>query len=165
MWVGTDKGLVIFTPAGKSMVFDEGRGLQDDYISGLKRDSTGAILIASGGGIMRCRLKGAGLVDARNLLKGTIIGAMIVLQNGDILAGSMGDRTVLRYHDGVWHTVFSCEALGPAVQVRSLGEDEQGNIWIGTTLGLVVVEDGHVIRIPPKPATAQSIHRCNVPGP
>jgi signal transduction histidine kinase/ligand-binding sensor domain-containing protein len=148
LWVGTDKGLVVFTPGGKSVVFNKERGLQDDYISGLKQDSAGGILIASGRGIMRCRLKDAGLVDAQELLKGTIIGPIIVVQNGDILAGSVGDRTVIRLHAGVWQRVFSCDALGPAVQVRSLGEDEQGNIWIGTTLGLVVVEDGHVIRIP-----------------
>jgi signal transduction histidine kinase/ligand-binding sensor domain-containing protein len=148
MWVGTAKGLVVFTPTGKRMVFDKEHGLQDDYISGLKEDRTGAILIASGRGIMRCRLKDAGLVDGGELLKGAIIGAMIVLQNGDILAGSMGDRTVIRHHDGVWQAVFSCVALGPAVQVRSLGEDEQGTIWIGTTSGLVVVEAGHAALIP-----------------
>ena len=148
MWVGTDKGLVVFTSSGRSVVFDRERGLQDDYISGLKEDSTGAILIGSGRGIMRCRLRDSQLVDSQELLKGTITGAMIVLRNGNILAGSVGDRTVIRYHDGAWQTVFSCNALSPSLQVRSLGEDEQGNLWIGTTSGLVVVEDGQAARIP-----------------
>jgi signal transduction histidine kinase/sugar lactone lactonase YvrE len=148
MWVGTDKGLVVFTPTGNRLALKREMGLQDDYISGLKEDSSGAILIASARGIMRCRLKDARLVDAQELLRGTIVGSMILLQNRDILASSVGDGTVMRYHAGVWHKVFSSDALGPAVQVRSLGEDEQQNLWIGTTQGLAVVEGGHVNRIP-----------------
>ena len=147
MWVGTDKGLVVFTSSGARITFDKERGLQDDYISALRQENTGAMLIASGGGIMRCRLKHGELVEVEALLKGTIAGQMIVLRNGDILAGSVAERTVIRYHEDRWKTILSCSVLGPSVQVRSLGEDEQGNLWIGTTLGLVVVEDGHVTRI------------------
>ncbi len=147
MWVGTDKGLSVFTPSGVRITFDKERGLQDDYISALRQENTGAMLIASGGGIMRCRLKQGKLVEVEELLKGTIVGQMIVLRNGDILAGSVTERTVFRYHEDRWKTVLSCSILGPSVHVRSLGEDEQENLWVGTTFGLVVVEAGHVTRI------------------
>ena len=148
MWVGTDRGLVVFTPSGGRVLLNRERGLQDDYISGLREDSTGAILIGSGRGIMRCQLKDAELIDSQELLRQTIVGSLIVLRDGSILAASVGDRTVIRYLNGIWHTVVSSRALGPAVQVRSLGEGEQGSLWIGTTSGLVAVEGGHVTRIP-----------------
>jgi len=74
MWVGTDKGLAVFTPSGTSAVFDGSRGLQDEHITALRLDSSGAILVSSGRGIMRCRLGAAGLVDIREVLTGTIIG-------------------------------------------------------------------------------------------
>ena len=148
MWVGTDRGLVIYTPSGRSVSFGTEQGLQDQYIPVLRKDSTGAILIGSAGGILQCAMKNDELINVRALLKGTSAPQMIELRNGDILAGSSRDRSVIRYHDGVWTLVFSCEPLGPAVQVRSLGEDEQGNLWIGTTDGLVVVEAGHAVRLP-----------------
>ena len=50
MWVGTDRGLVVYTPSGRSVSFGTEQGLQDQYIPVLRKDSTGAILIGSGRG-------------------------------------------------------------------------------------------------------------------
>ncbi len=70
MWVGTDRGLVVFTPSGRRVSFGTKQGLQDEYIPVLRKDSTGAILIGSAGGILQCSLKNDELVDVREILTG-----------------------------------------------------------------------------------------------
>ena len=147
LWVGTNKGLVVFTPSGERLLFDATTGLQDDHITGLWQEPQGAVLIGSGGGILRCRVSDSRLVETHTLLEHGVVGSMTLLRGGDVLAALVDERTVVRLHDGAWLTLFSSDLLGPDVQVRSLGEDAQGNIWIGTTLGLAVLVDGHARRI------------------
>jgi signal transduction histidine kinase/ligand-binding sensor domain-containing protein len=148
MWVGTDKGLAVFTTVGKRLLFDRTGGLQDDYIADLKEDNAGAILIASSRGVMRCRLNGFHLSDVKLLRENAITGQLIVLSDGSLLATSPGDRSVMQLRDSVWHRVFCCDDIDPSIQVRSLAEDDHGVLWIGTTLGLVVLENDHMSRIP-----------------
>lgn len=147
VWVGTNKGLVVFAPSGERFLFDATTGLQDDHITGLWQEPDGAVLIGSAGGILRCRLSESRLVETHALRDNGVVGSMTLLRGGDVLAALVDERRVVRWHEGAWLTLFSSDVLGPDVQVRSLGEDAQGNIWIGTTLGLAVLVDGHAHRI------------------
>ena len=147
MWVGTDKGLCIVTPSGGRLENQLSPDIRNSLVRAIKGDGHGAILICTNRGIVRCRISDDGTVQSEMVLQDPGIGDIISSSRGEIVAVSLKERAVLTYRNGKWETVFSCKPYGPSVQVRCLAEDGNGNLWVGTTAGVILLEEGQAIHV------------------
>ena len=143
MWIGTAKGLVVLSRDGHSRpeIPDPLRGR---YITGFAAWPDGSVLVASTKGIERCQQIGEKIVVRQVLPESAPIRSLMVRRTGEIIAVAHGQQNILRYHRSRWDTVFSLSRIDRMAMPMSLGEDVLGNIWIGTTAGLCVLESDNV---------------------
>lgn len=141
MWVGTDNGVVVITAAGNTLMFDHRNGLQHDRVQRILQDEEGRILIASFGGVMRCRLHDSVLINQEPLLTEPV-STICIAGDTDLVASSLKHYEVLRYRNGRWESIFSPKDLGGGIYASALAQEGNGNTWIGTSQGLVIVQ-GH----------------------
>ena len=74
-------------------------------------------------------------IGKRDGLAGRVIHALLVTRSGDIILGQENPEAIQRYHDGKFFTY----KLPPNLRViRALVEDQAGNIWVGTSTGVLL---------------------------
>jgi diguanylate cyclase (GGDEF)-like protein len=119
LWIGTDGGgLALWRKGAVVRVITTRDGLPSDFVRTLRRDRDGSLWIGTDGGL--ARIHGA--------------------------PAALGHRNAANEIDG---RGLEIETLGdadglPRPSILSLAEDREGNIWIGTTGGLVRLRDTRV---------------------
>lgn len=138
LWTATNGGLMRIGAAPFSTLTDA-QGLSDNFVRALLRTRDGSLWIGTGRGLNLWRGEGLQTLDAA-------LGALSVLSlaeapDGSLLVGSF-DRGLMRIRDGRVVARYDTTNGLPSNQIRSLTVDRAGAIWIGTILGLAVVDPG-----------------------
>lgn len=150
LWTATNGGLMRLGAAPFSTLTDA-QGLSDNFVRALLRTRDGHLWIGTGRGLNLWRGQAFGAIDPT-------LGAMSVLSlaeetDGSLLVGSF-DRGVMRVRDGRIVARYDTGNGLPSNQIRALAVDRRGAIWVGTILGLAVIEPGAagIRRFVPGPA-------------
>jgi signal transduction histidine kinase/ligand-binding sensor domain-containing protein len=143
LWIGTAKGLVVLSHDGKTLA-EIPEPMRQRFISGFATTPDGSVLVATTKGIERCQQVDGKIVILERLLGDTPVRSLMVRRTGEIIALVLGQQNIIRYQRGRWDTVYSLSRIDRLAMPMSLGEDVLGNIWIGTTSGLCVLESDNV---------------------
>ncbi len=139
LWVGTNAGLNRFKD-GRFTVYTTKDGLASDFVRAVHVDRRGVVWIATNEGLNRVvnsRIEAASVFGSKP--PADPVYAIAERRDGSLWFGTFGSG-VYRVLDGdVTH--FAADRL-PDGFVRCLTEDRQGNLWIGTTDGLVRFTNG-----------------------
>jgi|GEM_PF-4141415 len=151
IWVGTWNGILVEKPGGGTLKFDRHSGLPHDIVRSMAEEEDGTIWIGTDGGLIRCRLGIDDRLEAVKILDAATL-ALIVLRNGDVLAGTFGQGDVhkgfiARYRSGHLDTVLSYETYKQVIKGLSFCEDREGVVWIGTSSGIYLFHNGLLTQI------------------
>lgn len=134
IWVATrDEGISLIDPQGEvSVTYTERNGLPHNHARQLVRDVEGALWVAtSGGGVARCLPLRFRHYNRRDGLKGDRIYAVHRRQNGGLLL-AVSSRGVQEMKPNGQITSLDLGPLLNNVKCKSIVEDQQGRIYIGT---------------------------------
>lgn len=133
-YVATDRGLFAFATAVEAPEPEQVQGLPSQDVRGLAEDD-GALLVATAAGLVSVRGQEvtpvAGVPDVGVLMDFTRA------SDGTIWLCGLGG--VARRREGSW------EVFGAPARCTTLAPTPEGQLWIGTTAGLLYVE-GDVVR-------------------
>lgn len=142
LWAGTNAGLLRLRDAPFT-TFNTEQGLSDDYVRALVQGRDGSLWIGTSRGLNRWKdgavaevfdsadgLPGDSILsllanDDGSLWVGTYVGGLLRLQGGRVVA----------HHD-------TASGLPGSNQIRALAHGADGALWIGTSRGLVRLQDG-----------------------
>ncbi|MCB9170149.1 MAG: hypothetical protein H6594_07355 [Flavobacteriales bacterium] len=135
IWIGTLRGLVRVVPGSGAVpvVYRQADGTPGDNIASLYRDPHGTLWLG-------CTLRGIGKVD--NGVASTVPldhpftpTCFRMDQEGRLWVGTEGQGLLVLKDDRVVATFTTKDGL-LSNSIRSIAEDGEGRIWIGTNLGL-----------------------------
>lgn len=123
--------------------FTKTNGLSDNYISAIYEDKDGNMWFGySGYGISKYDGKNFTKINTTNGLNDNEVYCFLQQKNGDFLVGNRGGLNLFR--NNTWNSV----AYLQGVPIRSLFEDAQGTLWIGTAqYGIVYFKNGNFFQI------------------
>ncbi|PSW05591.1 ligand-binding sensor domain-containing protein [Photobacterium lipolyticum] len=137
IWVGTHTGLIRLRQTPFS-TWDKSRGLAGDYIRTVLALDSGEIIVGSSRGlsvIQNGQPRNYSAATSDHLAPETLsVMSLALRQNGGVWVGS--------YNHGLFsfdnQMLKHVELQGlPANVIRAIVEDNQGQLWVGTTAGLV----------------------------
>lgn len=137
IWFGTWEGVARYN-GREFTIFDRSpqTGLPDVGIRTFHVDYQNALWIAgSRGGLVR--VSNGQWTSFPPL--GVLINQVLMDKQQRLWLATEGQGIVLQYPDGQRQQLTHAEGL-PSLQIKSLAEDQAGNIWIGTMAGLVVYD-------------------------
>lgn len=142
IWAGTNAGLIRLGDAPFT-TWNRDQGLTDDYVRAVAEAKGGGIWIGTGRGLNLWRnnavVEQYTKVDG---LPGDSILSLLQAHDGSLWMGTYTDG-VLRLRDGrVVERHDNATGMPGSNQVRALIEDRQGALWIGTTRGLLQMQNG-----------------------
>ncbi|MGA9119453.1 MAG: two-component regulator propeller domain-containing protein [Bacteroidota bacterium] len=140
LWIGTDAGLLCLPRSGGHLLFNHANGLLHNYVHSIVQDSGAAILVGSGGGIQRITLSGNHPPRIDTLCR-LAAGKLAMLRSGDLIVSDLFRRSVFLWSKGALRKMYSAGSPGTGTYPTAFNEDPDGNIWIGTTNGIAVLED------------------------
>lgn len=142
IWAGTNAGLLRLSDAPFT-TWNSDQGVSDDYVRALYEAPDGGIWIGTGRGLNLWRdNRIVAHYTKQDGLPGDSILSLLESRDGSLLVGSYTDG-VLRMRGGkVVAQYDNARGMPGSNQVRALAEDRRGDLWIGTTRGLVRMHDG-----------------------
>jgi len=151
LWIGTDGGLVVRFPGGKTRVFRDEFGVRIGEIYGIARDESGVLWIAGHSGLFRVNFDAEWRVTSRRLLTRPAR-SVLVRRNGDVIVGTSGGGNdkfgvVCRVRDTGIDTIISYHTSGRLIKAQALFEDENNALWVGTQYGVYMLYNGMVRHI------------------
>lgn len=140
LWVGTRNGLDKFVEP-KFKVLNQSDGLIDNAINSIIEDSQNNIWIGTNQGISIYNRNSNSIVDNEELENLNIrIRHLYMDKKNRIWISTYGDGA-LRYENGKITRQFNTDNGLSGNKVRTIMEDTQNNIWVGTTTGLSKIKD------------------------
>lgn len=139
LWIGSNGGGLIKMENDKFVVFQDDTIQQSNIITDIEQDKDGLLWLATRKGISQFK-DGVFFHDPRfnSLANSAILSLMIDSQNR-IWVGTLGEGLYV-YDKGKLHQYNAQSGIGDS-SVRSLFEDKEGNILIGTNAGLVIYKN------------------------
>ncbi len=146
LWIGTDKGLTALSPDGRMFRATVHSGLPNDQVNTLAEGRDGTIWVGTLKGFVGCKLDDSISVVTSVFASYAAILSMASLRNGDVLAGTYAHQCgVLRWREGRLDTLVYTNV---PLKVMGILEDSRGMLWLGTSVGLKQVTNGHLQSIP-----------------
>lgn len=156
IWIGADGSLTRWF-GGSARSLDSRSGFQGDTVMCLSEDREGGLWLGTRAGGMK-RLNRSGILESIQLDRRVHSGAVLCLyadRAGRIWIGTAGGG-ISCYENG--HFTSYAKAVGLASDtVRSLCEDRDGNLWIGTDHGLSRFRDGTFTRFEEKDGLGEAM--------
>lgn len=133
LWVGTINGLIRYTPGSIPITINTSDGLAGGHVVSIYRDPTGIIWVGSAlKGVTRIENGLAKIVDLGRSFTAT---CFIKDGAGRLWVGTEG-QGVLVLKDDVVETEYTTEHGLLSNSIRSLNQDKEGHIWLGSNRGL-----------------------------
>ena len=140
MWFGSDGGGLVKLSKNQLIIYTSNEGLPTDYFFKISKDNAGHLWFASNGaGTIRFDGKRFSLIPKQYVGDNPY--------NFVALHDSKNKLWVGTYNGGLYrlsenHIVHYSKNEGfVSNSIRALSEDKEGNIWVGTTNGLVKIQD------------------------
>jgi signal transduction histidine kinase/ligand-binding sensor domain-containing protein len=159
LWIGTyDRGL-LHVHEGRTDVFGQSDGLSGDATLALFEDREGSIWVATANGLDRFREFAVPTVSVKQGLPSAIVSSVLAAEDGSVWFGTpnglarwnSGEVTIYGKRNAQAVTGGGKRQQEPAAAitdsglhgaVQSLGQDNQGRIWISTRRGVGYFENG-----------------------
>lgn len=137
IWIGTNGGLMRLRKAPFT-VWDQGNGLKGNYIRTVLALDDRQVVVGSSNGLNVIKNKKiysySPMMQDQEIMKNISVLSLAKRAEGGVWVGS-SDNGLFKLDDDVLKHV---ELTGlPSQQIRSIIEDQQGYLWIGTTAGLI----------------------------
>ncbi len=151
IWISSGDGLALWQADGATHIFDRELGHDHGEVYSFVREPNGTVWIGTHSGLLIGQLGADNRLTIKKILDKPIRSLML-LKNGDILAGTSGgsnDRygVVCRFHNGIADTLVSYQTTHHLIKAQALFEDSNGRIWIGTEYGVYIFQDGMVTHL------------------
>src|SRR5579862_1438585 len=160
LWAGTPSGLGQWN--GKTWkTYTRHDGLSGNIVSAIAEDAAGNLWIGTKDGGLNC-LKDGRFVDYReseNGLPGNDVSCLYVGTDGSVWVGTFG-HGLARFHQGHWTRYSRREGLVSNSISYLIGDDE-GDLWIGSNLGLMRVPGKFLGEVSPE---ATNFASCRIYG-
>jgi signal transduction histidine kinase/ligand-binding sensor domain-containing protein len=153
LWLGTTKGLVLFTPGGKPKWFthqDKSNSLSSNYIYRLAEDNKGRLWIGTEKGLNCFDPEKSAFTSyvaspLQNSVAGNHIKSVFCDSRGNIWIGTQGNGVSLYNPATNSFTNYRWSPSRPSGlcynDILSCAEDSRGRIWIGTENGGISIFD------------------------
>jgi ligand-binding sensor domain-containing protein len=142
MFVGTKKGVKVFWSDGSSTLLTKDSGLYSNWARIMVRDHEGGIWIGTNGGVTRYTVRHNEIVSWKKILDATTL-SLIVRKDGTVVIGTMEGKNeenkgVFGYQNNTLYRIIDPNDFTDPIKTQSLLEDSRGNLWIGTTRGIII---------------------------
>jgi ligand-binding sensor domain-containing protein len=134
-------------------------GLAEDTVQAIQKSQDGYLWIGTTGGLLRFDGSHFHLYNHANVpaLADNSVFCILAARDGSLWIGTEGGGLV-HLEDGIFRAYTQAEGLSNGF-VRSLLEDDQGRIWIGTDNGLFQMVHGELHQVDTSPYTpALAVH-------
>ncbi len=142
LWIGTNGGLFRLRDAPFSTYLPDD-GLPDPYVRSVLQHSDGSFWVGTSGGLARAEDGRFITLGAGTALAGQSVLALAEAREGGVWVGTYGDGLLL-WREGRVQQHWRREDGLPAQEVRTVLEAPDGLLWVGTSHGLVRIDDGRV---------------------
>ena len=139
IWVGTNGGLFRLRDA-PFVTYTTEHGLAGDYVRAVLAHSDGSVWLGTSQGVSRFDGKAFHTIDLAGASKGNSILSLVEAADGAVWIGTYTDG-VLRYQNGSVTTRFNRSSGLLANEVRAVLPDQNGGLWVGTSLGLNYIDN------------------------
>ncbi|MBI2837109.1 MAG: hypothetical protein HYX75_02270 [Acidobacteria bacterium] len=156
IWIGADGSLTRWR-GGSASSLDAEKGLQGETVMCLSEDREGGLWMGTRAGGLK-RINPNGLLEVIQLDRPLPAGAVLCLladRAGRIWIGT-GGGGISCYENGHFTNYSMADGLAHDT-VRSLCEDRDGNLWIGTNGGLSRFRDGTFTRFEEKDGLGEAV--------
>ncbi|HUC84216.1 MAG TPA: two-component regulator propeller domain-containing protein, partial [Candidatus Acidoferrales bacterium] len=144
IWATAQNGLVLCRSNGVWHSVVVNPGLTNGLASCVVADTSGAVWIGTHNSTFYCWR--AGKITnwhLRDGLAGHITHALLAGKSGEIWLGEENPEAIQRFQDGKF---YSCHLPPDLRVIRAMAEDNDGNIWIGTSAGVLLrITGGQVV--------------------
>jgi signal transduction histidine kinase/ligand-binding sensor domain-containing protein len=132
--------------AGVRQEIDVRSALEFRGIRHIVPDSEGIVWVTTDQGLIQIAPRGVYALGADDALGSSFTAPVLQTDDGVVWVGTWGGG-LFRYAEGRLDRTFTTADGLPNARVRSLHEDDAGRLWVGTALGLALVEDDGVTRV------------------
>ena len=139
LWAGTDRGLLCMESSGNQFVLNHAKGLLSDDVHSIVEDTDGTVLVGTAEGVQRVILDGRDAPQVTVLLRHPF-SKLALLRSGDLLLSNVLQRSVSLWSRRHLHTLYNINQPGTGTYPTTFTDDLGGRIWIGTTGGIVVID-------------------------
>ena len=154
LWIGTDNGGLNRLRKGRFTTKGTAEGLSNGVVWTVTEDRSGNIWLGTeGGGLNRFTDGKFTVYTSKQGLSGNMIGALYSSKDGSLWVSTNGGLDRLKNGKTTTYTTEQglparreSSGLAPAVLVKAIAEDREGNLWFGTDGGgLCRFKDGKFI--------------------
>ncbi|HUK02437.1 MAG TPA: two-component regulator propeller domain-containing protein [Steroidobacteraceae bacterium] len=150
VWIGTGGAGVVRLSDSGNLILNRHNGLSGDTVTALAEDQAGRIWIGSGNGLdVFDGRKLTSMLPLLGLTSDVSVNLLDVDRNGNLWIGTDSRGLFVISHGGTRH--YGTGDGLPGDWVIAWHEDERGYIWLGTTDGLALWRDGHMISLAHQP--------------
>jgi ligand-binding sensor domain-containing protein/signal transduction histidine kinase len=121
------------------------QGLPENYVRALAQTRDGYIWVGSDDGVSRFDGVNFFSLGLREGLQSEPVQVLFGDSRGALWIGSAGSGLNC-WQDGKLSKFTMSDGL-PSESITALAEDREGRIWVGTQAGLVILQDGHPVRL------------------
>lgn len=156
LWVGSNEdGLQFLPKQGERITFTTQNGLPNNSIRAIVEDKKGNVWVGTAGGVVYLT-KSKRLLnpqfEAGSIPEGVVTKNLFCDTAGRVWLVTENEKGLFVFQDGLFRNIPSLEAFG-SYGSSVIGQDMQGNFWIGLRAGgLVKIENG-VVATPVKTDT------------
>ena len=164
MWIGTRAGALVLWGDGSSSYIKKTSGLYTDWVRGIGRDQSGAVWIATTGGITRLTVREHKIILREKLYQAYVI-ALTVRKDGTVVFGTnegtdKENKGIFAYKNNILKRIIGYDDISEPLKPQTIYEDSKGVLWIGTTRGCVLQSGNTITRI----RTAQGLSNESIGG-
>lgn len=134
LWTGTNGGLVRFADT-PFVTLNNYQGLSDNYVRAIVQLPDKSMMIGTSKGLNRFSNEKITDVKGNQSLNNDAILSLAPARDGSIWVG-MYSTGLLNWKDGVVRENFGANSLVFGSQIRALLEDQNGALWVGSSVGL-----------------------------
>lgn len=145
IWLGSDGGGIMRFTSDELVSYSKLDGFSSDYVLSIVEDYNKNIYFSTyGGGINKFSNKSIEIINKSDALGDNTIWTSTVFYDSSLWFGTANGLSILK--DDKISTFKNVEWL-PSNKILFLKNDEQKNIWIGTSKGIAKVGQGEVYKI------------------
>ncbi len=140
-WIATARGVVVIRNNRSSFFITKMDGLYSSQATKIIEDFNGAIWIAAGG-ITKFNLINGVITKSEQIFKSFVL-SLILKKDSSIVwgtnEGNNESKGIFSYKNNKLTRILSPNWFTDPIKTRSLLEDDNGNLWVGTTRGCIII--------------------------